>query len=104
MVIHSSFQDTHTCLYHKFLKCKLFYQQSDLNSAGRAEECNWFEFDRLNFKLTYHGNPPLGLKSQTQYAPKRINIRIIKVMSMATMMLGSLVRIRAVRFQVVIPC
>ena len=58
MVIHSSFEDTHTCRYHKFLKCKLFDQQFDLNSAGRAEECNWFEFDRLDFKLTYRGNPP----------------------------------------------
>ena len=81
MVIHSSFEDTHTCLYHKFLKCKLFYQQSDLNSAGRAEECNWFEFDRLDFKLTDRGNPPSsGHKTQTQYAPERINISLIKVM------------------------
>ena len=63
------------------MKCKLFDQQYDLNSAGRADECNWFEFDRLDFKLIDLGNPPSsGHKTQTQHAPERINISLIKVM------------------------
>ena len=74
IIIHSSFEDSHTCRYHKL------YHQSDLNLAGRAE-CNWFEFDRLGFKLTDRGNPPSSRhKTQTQYATETINISFIKVM------------------------
>ena len=81
IIIHSSFENSHTCRYHIFLKCKLIYQQSDLNSAGRAEEWNWFEFGKLGFRLRDRGNPPSsGHKTQTQYAPERINISLIKVM------------------------
>ena len=81
IIIITSFEDRHTCRYHKFLKCKLFYQESDLNSAGRAEEWNWFEFGKLGFRLRDRGNPPSsGHKTQTQYAPERININLRRVM------------------------